>query len=154
MKNRAFPQANNMSVIIEVLSFLMKNSGATDEEVAKHIRYNSRQGAYYTSTCYYFDLIDENNRPTKLTETLFKDNVLQPNCLFAHMIQDPIFGNIFAHYIFRTKKDIKKYTEEVIKGYFRYSDTVVTRRASTVLTMIKSMQEYILSKEDFLEILD
>jgi len=143
MRNRTFPQANNLDVLINVLTFLHLNDGATDKKVSEHIGYEPRQGAYYTSSCYYFDLVDEKNNLTDLAISFFSSGILQKNLLFAHIIQDPIFGDIFSNYILKTKTNIKKYTEEIIKTYFNYSDSVVSRRASTVLAWIKEIVIYI-----------
>ena len=117
MRNRTFPQANNLNVLIDVLTFLYLNNGATDKEVSEHIGYEYRQGAYYTSSCYYFDLIDETNNITDLAKSFFDNNVLKKNILFAHILQDPIFGNIFSNYILKTQEDIKKYSEDIIRKY-------------------------------------
>lgn len=143
MRNRTFPQANNLDVLISVLTYLYINKDATDKEVSEHIGYEYRQGAYYTSSCYYFDLVDEKNNLTNLARSFFNEGILQKNILFAHIIQDPIFGNIFAHFILKTKDDIKKYAEKIIQKYFNYSDSVVSRRASTVLAWIREIVNYI-----------
>lgn len=143
MRNRTFPQANNLNVLIDVLTFLYLNNGATDKEVSEHIGYEYRQGAYYTSSCYYFDLIDGTNNITDLAKSFFDNNVLKKNILFAHILQDPIFGNIFSNYILKTQEDIKKYSEDIIRKYFNYSESVVSRRASTVLSWIKEIVECI-----------
>ncbi|MFA5474263.1 MAG: hypothetical protein WC225_01875 [Acholeplasmataceae bacterium] len=148
MRNRTFPQANNLNVLIDVLSFLYLNNGATDKEVSEHIGYEYRQGAYYTSSCYYFDLVDESNNLTTIAKNLFKKDILQKNLLFAYIIQDPIFGDIFSNYILKTQIDIKTYTENTIKKYFNYSDSVISRRASTVLAWIKDISDFILKSTE------
>ena len=93
-------------------------------------------------------MVDESNNLTTIAKNLFKKDILQKNLLFAYIIQDPIFGDIFSNYILKTQIDIKTYTENTIKKYFNYSDSVISRRASTVLAWIKDISDFILKSTE------
>lgn len=143
MRKITFPQANSLEKIITTIKFLKNKKNVSDLEIANYLGYKGRQGAYYSSTCYYFGIVDENNSLTSIGKNLFTNDDLDVKKLYFHILTDPIFSNIFHAYILKYDEDLLKYAQKLINEHFIYSLSVTNRRASTAVSWIKMICDYI-----------
>lgn len=145
MKKITLPQANNLKTLSKVLDLLFKNGKATLTEVAEYVGFDLRQGSYYLSACYYFGLIDEQYKLTfygKNSIKIFDDTI---TFLFYLIMTDPIMGNILSLSTINKNIDIRDYTVQLLKKYYPdYSDSLINRRASTLLGWINEVKNHIL----------
>lgn len=134
-----FPQANQFERIIAIMSLTNSEDLQNDEllfGILDNITY--RQVQYYLSACEYLGLINADRTYTQLGESIrglsYSDKMIQ---LARVVVSDPIIGTVFfterLHRIEMSVEDIA----HIISKYYTLSDAVYRRRAQTVMSWLK-----------------
>jgi hypothetical protein len=133
-RNKVFPQANNISVLIKTLKLIEKNKRISREALAKNLTLVSRQVEYYLNALYYFDLITENAGLTLKGEFIVTaENATDQARIFKNIIiQEEIFKDIDAYISINKKLPETTLIANNISKYYIYSESTLHRRASTV----------------------
>lgn len=134
-----FPQANQFERIIAIMS-LENSSDLKDDDILFPVLDNItyRQVQYYLSACEYLGLINPDRTYTELGESIrvlsYSDKIIQ---LARVVVSDPIIGTVFfterLHKIEMSVEDIAY----IISNYYSLSDAVYRRRAQTVMSWMR-----------------
>jgi translation initiation factor 2 beta subunit (eIF-2beta)/eIF-5 len=134
-KNRVFPQANSIPLILSTLKFIGDDSETSKESIAQNLSVVPRQVDYYINVLYYFELISNQNELT-LKGRFINDPVINMSdklkILKNIMVEQPIFQEIEDYILKYHKTPPIEEISGYISTYFLYSESTLTRRASTV----------------------
>jgi hypothetical protein len=134
-KNRAFPQANSIPLILSTLKLIADDSKITKDLIAQHLSIVSRQVDYYLNVLYYFELISNKNELT-LKGRFINDptiNMIDKLKILKNiMVEKPIFQDIELYILQHHKTPGIDEISQLISNYYLYSQSTLKRRASTV----------------------
>ena len=138
-----FPQANQFERIIAIMSLENASDLKNDDilfSALDNITY--RQVQYYLSACEYLGLINPDRTYTELGEGTrvlsYSNKMIQ---LARVVVSDPIIGTVFfterLHRIEMSVEDIAN----IISKYYNLSDAVYRRRAQTVVSWLRWLND-------------
>ena len=129
-----FPQANNVTLMIDLLSALdLKDN---QKEIPNIV---PRQIQYYKKALQYFEMLDNKDRVTlKGKYILEARSISEQNRMFRNLIiAKPVFKEV-EEYMNLTKQMPKlEIISRFIGNYYSYNDTTLRRRANAVISMFK-----------------
>lgn len=144
MKQKSFPQANDLNKLLKVLELIGENNNIDYKKISEIINFEPRQSQYYLSALFYFDIVNSDNKITDIGNEILNTNELKANKLYSVILQDPIFSDIYSVYSLKLSNNKKEYAIDKIRKYFpEYSESVVSRRANTAIAWVKEINEYI-----------
>lgn len=134
-KNRAFPQANSIPLILSTLKIISEDSKSTKESIAQNLSIVLRQVDYYVNVLHYFELISNRNELT-LKGRFINDPVINMadklKILKNIMVEKSIFQDIEIYIITHQKTPSIDEISQLISNHYLYSKSTLVRRASTV----------------------
>lgn len=129
-----FPQANNVTLMIDLLSALdLKDN---QKEIPNIV---PRQIQYYKKALQYFEMLDNKDRVTlKGKYILEARSITEQNRMFRNLIiAKPVFKEV-EEYMNLTKQMPKlEIISRFIGNYYSYNDTTLRRRANAVISIFK-----------------
>ncbi|MBE6731673.1 MAG: transcriptional regulator [Ruminococcaceae bacterium] len=137
----AFPQANNMSRIINLLELLYEKSLSKEDITAEYL-FDERQTNYYTDACRYLSLIDKdisdgiNFEISDYGKYIFSQSYKQRQLLIVKQIlKHKVFSEVLKLHLQSGEMPNMKTIVNIMKNSNLYnvkSDSTYERRASTV----------------------
>lgn len=132
---KLLPQANSLDVVIETFKYCVEHPSYSKSDLAKQIGYRPRQVDYYLNACIYLGILDSNGKSTDYSMRLFNLGDQLRLGVYERILNDPLIGKIFIHYLIFPAAEIKSFAfNEVASLYPDYKDAVINRRVSTILS--------------------
>lgn len=132
----AFPQANNMSRIINLMELLFESS-LTKDDITAEYAFDERQTNYYTDACRYLGLVDKEQTDDGISYNLSKYGHYIFNLEYKQR-QLSIVTQILKHKVFN----------EVLKLHLQYGEMPDT---STIVKIMKNSNLYNVGAESTFE---
>ena len=140
-----FPQANNLNLVLQVLTILSQNKNIPKAEISLKLDIVPRQVDYYINVLYYFDLVTEKNALT-LKGRFVNDPVINEYdklvILKNIIVEKQIFAEIDCYIKLHKRVPSNLTISEYIAKYYQLSQSTLIRRSSTV----KSWFEYLIKQ--------
>ena len=148
-----FPQANDLDKIIDlVVSF--NDEVSTKEGIAEYFEFDERQGDYYANAAIYLGFLDRGEGNSQFSLTEFGRELKQcrtrrcrNRLLFNRLLKRPTFRRSIeilrdSHFDVNAIR-IEEIAETIARFDSRYNEVTRRRRASTVKTWLKWINENI-----------
>lgn len=142
----SFPQANDFSKVVDLLSHLYDNGGClTKDEITTLYAFDSRQTLYYTSAARYLSLIDRVRIEGKTNFCLSSLGIKAMKCrrrerklaLATAILRKPVFYASFKLYLEASRPPTKVEIIEIMsRASLRIDGSTIPRRSQTVSSWI------------------
>lgn len=140
--NKLLPQANNLDTVIKVFIYYSNNDSCTLSHIANFCSFEERQASYYLNACVYLGLISDDGNVTALGQMILRDFDNIKKEIYSLVINDDLIRPIFTRMLIFGNKDIKEFSISIVKNnYLHYSDAVIERRVSTLISWCETVIE-------------
>lgn len=142
--NKLLPQANSLDVLIDTFKYCVEHPSYSKHDLATHIGYRLRQVDYYLNACIYLGILAPDGSPTNYSKQLYDLGESLRLGIYERIINDPLIGKIFTHYLIFSTSDIKEFAmREVSLSYPDYKDVVIKRRVSTLISWCDEIMTFV-----------
>lgn len=145
----SLPQANDLDHVIDVVSYIYNNPGCSLDEIAEYMGFSYRQARYYFDASRYLELVDEEKKPTELTNDIFKrtpESITE--CVYERIILDEMMGQVFAKAFLFPSYNIEQFSQELVSIYHPeiVGTTTFKRRSHIIVLWCERIIKYVTSK--------
>lgn len=140
---KILPQANTLATVIRTFKLIGNCSNCSLDDVANFNQFRKRQASYYTSACYYLDLIDEHMELTTLGEEILTSPQNAKIRIYELIIKHELIGQIFAKTALFSKRTALKESKDLVRRlYPDYGEAVIDRRTRCLMGWCEEIIKY------------